>query len=470
MATILIVDDDAALRAVLAETLSDLGHRPLEAADGNVALAIAARERLDGVLLDLRIPRMDGLEILRQLRSRPDRAPPVAILTAYASAANTIEAMRLGAFDHLTKPIGRDDLMSLISRMLRSRTDAPPPTALEVDQEELVGPSDAMRAIQKMIGLVTDNDATVLITGETGTGKELVARAIHRHGRRASGPFVAVNCAAIPAELLESELFGHVRGAFTGAVGERNGAFRDAAGGTLFLDEVGDMDFAMQAKILRALQERTVTPVGGRPVRVDVRVLAATHRDLETAARDGAFREDLFYRLNVVPIHLAPLRERAADIVPLAEHFLFRATEPVKQLGADAAARLMAHAWPGNVRELRNAMERVAILCRGYVITASDLAFLSTAALSRDQEGASDWTKGDLPGAVARLEMHMIKRALEETGGNRTEAAKRLGIHRQLLYAKVEKYGIDAGEVSADRTEAVVKADDADRKQSNKSK
>jgi two-component system NtrC family response regulator len=238
----------------------------------------------------------------------------------------------------------------------------------------------------------------------------------------------------------------------------------------LFLDEVGDMDFAMQAKILRALQERTVTPVGGRAVRVDVRVLAATHRDLETAARDGAFREDLFYRLNVLPIHLAPLRERLPDIVPLAEHFLFRATEPPKQLGADAAARLMEYSWPGNVRELRNAMERVAILCRGNIITASDLAFLSTAPGPRDRGGVTDWTDGDLPGAVARLEAHMIKRALQETGGNRTEAAKRLGIHRQLLYAKAEKYRIDGGEVSADRTGAVAKPDGPDRDQSDKSR
>ncbi len=469
MATILIVDDDAALREGLAEALADMGHRPIEAPDSDVALAIANRERLDAVLLDLRVPRMNGLEILKQLRSRPG-APPIAILTAYASAANTIEAMRLGAFDHLTKPIGRDDLTSLISRMLRSRTDIPPRTTREADEEELVGPSDAMRAVQKMIGLVTDSDTTVLITGETGTGKELVARAIHRHGRRAAGPFIAVNCAAIPAELLESELFGHVRGAFTGAVGERNGAFRDAAGGTLFLDEVGDMDFAMQAKILRALQERTVTPVGGRPVRVDVRVLAATHRNLEAAARDGAFREDLFYRLNVVPIHLAPLRERSADIIPLAEHFLFRVTEPPKPLGTDACACLVAHAWPGNVRELRNAMERVAILCRGNVITSADLAFLSSTAGVRDRESRPDWTAGDLPAAVARLEMHMIRRALQEAGGNRTEAAKRLGIHRQLLYAKAEKYGIDAGDVSADQTSAVAKADDSDRARSDKSK
>jgi DNA-binding NtrC family response regulator len=290
MANVLIVDDDAALREGLAETLADLGHRPIAAPDGRIALNIAEREHVDAVLLDLRIPGMDGLEILRRLRALPNGAPPVAILTAYASASNTIEAMRLGAFDHLTKPIGRDDLMSLVSRMLRSReavTGTPPPSAESDD--ELIGPSDAMRAVQKMIGLVADSDATVLITGETGTGKELVARAIHRHGRRSGGPFVAVNCAAIPSELLESELFGHVRGAFTGAIADRKGAFRDADRGTLFLDEVGDMDFVMQAKILRALQERTVTPVGGRPARIDARVLAATNRDLAARVRAGRF-------------------------------------------------------------------------------------------------------------------------------------------------------------------------------------
>jgi DNA-binding NtrC family response regulator len=467
MATILIVDDDAALRESLAETLADLGHRPLVAADGNVALDVAGRVNVDAALLDLRMPGMDGLEILRRLRARSGGALPVAILTAYASAANTIEAMRLGAFDHLTKPIGRDDLRSLVTRMLRSRVDAPPPTAPE-NSDELVGPSDAMRSVQKMIGLVTDSDATVLITGETGTGKELVARAIHRHGRRASGSFVAVNCAAIPAELLESELFGHVRGAFTGALAERNGAFRDAAEGTLFLDEVGDMALAMQAKILRALQERVVTPVGGRPVRVDVRVLAATNRDLEAAVRNGSFREDLFYRLNVVPIHLSPLRERLADIVPLAEHFLFRATDPPKRLGSDAVARLLAHSWPGNVRELRNAIERVAILCRGNVMTASDMAFLNTAS-AYDTDSPTDWTEGDLPSAVARLERYMIKRALQDAGGNRTEAAKQLGIHRQLLYSKAQKYGIDAGDVSAIHTEPVPKSDNGNREELDKS-
>jgi DNA-binding NtrC family response regulator len=459
MATVLIVDDDAALREGVAETLIDLGHRTIAAPDGRIALEAAAQERIDAVLLDLRIPGIDGLEILRRLRATPTGAPPVAILTAYATAANTIEAMRLGAFDHLTKPIGRDDLISLISRMLRSRARGDVVPATPVDDDDLIGPSDAIRAVQKTIGLVADSDATVLITGETGTGKELVARAIHRHGRRASGPFVALNCAAIPAELLESELFGHVRGAFTGAVAERSGAFRDANEGTLFLDEVGDMDFVMQAKILRAVQERTVAPVGGRSLRVDARVLAATNRDLAAAVRDGSFREDLFFRLNVVPIHLAPLRERLADIVPLAERFLRQATEPAKRLTAEAAACLLACSWPGNIRELKNAIERVAILCRGDTITTSDFEFLITGANALEA-AVPHWTDGELTTAVARLETYMITRALRESGGNRTEAARRLGIHRQLLYSKSQKYGIDVGEPSGDQTGSVVNPDD----------
>jgi DNA-binding NtrC family response regulator len=461
MPTILIVDDDAALRDSLAETLTDLGHRAIVAADGRSALDAASRERIDAALLDLRIPGMDGLEILRRLRASPRGAPPVAILTAYASATNTIEAMRLGAFDHLTKPIAREELAGLVSRMLRSRQGSARPAGPDVVEDELVGPSDAMRAVQKTIGLVADTDATVLITGETGTGKELVASAIHRYGRRASGPFVAVNCAAIPAELLESELFGHARGAFTGAVAERSGAFRDAGGGTLFLDEIGDMDPAMQAKILRAIEERSVTPIGGRSVRVDARLLAATHRDLAAAVRKGKFREDLFYRLNVVPIHLAPLRDRLADIAPLAEHFLRKTCDPPKRVNAEAAARLLAHSWPGNIRELRNAIERVAILCRSDTIMATDFEFLDAGARSREEPADTS----DLPSAVARLERQMIERALRESGGNRTEAAKRLGIHRQLLYAKAQKYGL-AMEPSGDRTGDVEKSDSPEQEPS----
>ncbi len=298
MARILIVDDDAALRDGIAETLRDLGHEAVQAADGAAALARVAAGAIeagaiDAVLLDLRMPGMDGMTVLRHLRERPG-APPVAVLTAVPTASNTIEAMRLGAVDHLAKPIGRAALAALIARMLPQGAPPGRAAAAAADGEELVGGSPAMREVQKAIGMLADMDASVLITGETGTGKEVVARAIHRHGRRAASPFVAVNCAAIPAELLESQLFGHVRGAFTGAVADRAGSFREAHGGTLFLDEIGDMDAALQAKLLRVLQERVVTPVGGRPVAIDVRILSATHRDLPREVRSGRFREDLF--------------------------------------------------------------------------------------------------------------------------------------------------------------------------------
>ena len=455
MATILIVDDDAALREGLAEALGDLGHRVEEAANGDLALRRLARPGVDGVLLDLRMPGLDGLEVLRRIRALP--APPnVAVLTAVPTAANTIEAMRLGAVDHLAKPIGRADLAALLPRLLPPKADdsAPAATASSPDGE-MVGASAALREVQKAIGLLADSDATVLITGETGTGKEVVARALHRHGRRAKRPFVAVNCAAIPAELLESLLFGHVRGAFTGAVSDRAGSFREADHGTLFLDEIGDMAPAMQAKLLRVLGDRMVTPVGGRPVAVDVRVLAATHRDLAKAVRDGGFREDLFYRLGVVPLHLPPLRERLADIVPLAEHVLALFAGPggsPKRLSAAAAARLIAYSWPGNVRELRNAMERVAALVRRPVIAASDLDFLVDA--PEPTADAPDWLAGDLPVALARVEAEMIRRALEASRGNRAEAARRLGIHRQLLHTKLARL-----EASANRTGPVLDAD-----------
>jgi two-component system NtrC family response regulator len=413
------------------------------ASSGREALAIAARTKPDAALLDLRMPDMDGLQVLTRLRNASDGAkPPVAIITAYATAANTIEAMRLGAFDHLTKPVGRDDLMFLLQRMVRpGATRAAPATPdAQAITDDLIGSSSSMREVQKTIGLVADSDATVLITGETGTGKEVIARTIHRVGARGAGPFLALNCAAIPPDLLESELFGHVKGAFTGAVLERKGAFREAHGGTLFLDEIGDMELSMQAKILRAIEERVVAPVGGRPQKIDVRIIAATHRDLEQWVREGRFREDLFYRLNVVPIALQPLRRRAGDIMPLAEHFLTRASSPAKQLSEDALQRLTEHAWPGNVRELHNAMERVAVMCRGEVVTAGDLDFL--AAPPTDRADGSRGDRHDLSSAVEMLERRMIAEALSESGGNRAEAARRLGIHRQLLHAKAEKYGL----------------------------
>ena len=446
MATILIVDDDRALRRAIATALTDLGHEAAEAADGETALGWLSRHQADAVLLDLRMPGMDGMDVLRRIKARP-ASPPVAVLTAVPTSDNTIEAMRLGAADHLAKPIGRDALQALLGRMLPVADAGCVPAAITgaaAEQGNLVGSSAAMRDVQKSIGLLADSDATVLLLGETGTGKEVVARSIHTHGRRAKAPFVPVNCAAIPAELLESLLFGHVRGAFTGAVADRAGSFREAQGGTLFLDEIGDMDLAMQAKLLRALQERIVTPVGGQPVPIDVRVIAATHRDLLQAVRDGRFREDLYYRLGVVPLALPPLRERLADIIPLAEHFLALSAgdAPAKRLAADAAARLLAHPWPGNVRELLNAMKRAATLVRRPVIAADDLAFLVRPAGPADPGGVTDWLAGTLPEAVARLEMELIRRALATCGGNRAQAAEQLGIRRQLLYQKLERYGL----------------------------
>jgi DNA-binding NtrC family response regulator len=460
MATILIVDDDRALRESLAETVAGLGHRPLCAASGQEALALLERETVDAVLLDLRMPEMDGIEVLRRLGENPKR-PPVVILTAFASAANTIEAMRLGAFDHLTKPIGRDDLDALLQRVMARGLIARAADADGSEGETLVGSSEAMRRVQKTIGLAADSDATVLVLGETGTGKEVVARALHDYGRRKTRPFIAVNCAAIPADLLESELFGHVKGAFTGAASDRAGAFREANGGTLLLDEIGDMPPAMQAKILRVLQDKVVMPVGGRPAAVDVRVVAATHRDLTEWIAEGRFRDDLYYRLNIVRITLPPLRERLADIVPLAEHFLRAASarEP-KQLTAPAAARLLSYSWPGNVRELKNVIERANVFVRGSIIDAGDLDLASDIPVTSSAAAPVDRPARDLPTALARLEEAMIRQALDACGGNRAEAARRLNVRRQLLYTKMRRYGLLHLDVSEATTGGVVKDDD----------
>jgi DNA-binding NtrC family response regulator len=452
MAIILVVDDDPAMRDALAEAMVDLGHEPRLAESGAAALTLLSTTTIDAALIDLRMSGIDGLELLTRIREMKN-PPPAAVLTAHATAHNTIEAMRLGAFDHLTKPIGRDALSHVLTAMLVAGKEK---RSVSADRAEtgLIGSSDAMRAVQKTIGRLADSDATVLISGETGTGKELVARAIHDHGQRARQPFVAVNCAAIPTELMETELFGHVKGAFSGAVRDRMGSFREAQGGTLFLDEIGDMDPAMQAKILRALQERIVTPVGGTPVSVDARIIAATHRDLRQRVADGSFREDLFYRLNVVPIHLPALRERLADIVPLAEYFLVSAGSG-KRLTADAAAALIRYAWPGNVRELKNTMDRTMVTVQGNHIEASDLfsADSSLSAGARD----TDWPDEDLPTATLRLENLLIRRALAKCGGNRAEAARLLNIHRQLLYTKMKRLGID---VSDDKTSGVAEPDE----------
>ncbi|KVF66209.1 sigma-54-dependent transcriptional regulator [Burkholderia vietnamiensis] len=459
MASILIVDDDAAFRDGLAETLGDLGHRVVEAASARAALAtLRDGARVDCVFLDFRLPDLDGLAVLAQLRDDPALAViPVVMLTAHATSDNTIDAMRLGAFDHLTKPVGRDDIARLLERIVSAHAPLPAGDAEPArfagesasDRPRLLGASAAMRDVQKQLGRAATSDATVLITGETGTGKEVAARVLHAASARHAGPFVAVNCAAVPAELLESELFGHRRGAFTGAHADRAGRLVEADGGTLFLDEIGDMPAAMQAKLLRALQERQVTPLGAdRPTTIDLRVVAATHRDLAAAVANGTFREDLFYRLNVIPLHLPPLAERVADILPLAAHFLERAAGArALHLTNDAQRALLAHRWPGNVRELRNVMERAAALAPGPAIGAADLALgvASAPALASPADDALPAFLFDqpLPDALATVERAAILRALALANGNRAQAARQLGIGRQSLYARMASLGIE---------------------------
>ena len=443
MSKVLIIDDDVAFSAGLAETVTDLGHEALTAATGEVGLKQIESDGIALVFLDLRMPGLDGLEVLKRLKENIEhREIPVIILTAFADSANTIEAMKLGAFDHLTKPVARNDIKAVLERVLTQPSStgrsAPSPAG---ESGEMIGLSPRMREVQKRIGLAASNrDTTILILGETGTGKELVARAIHRHSERAEKPFVPVNCAAIPADLLESELFGHVRGAFTGAVKPRMGRFKEADGGTLFLDEIGDMSLPMQAKILRVLEDRLVMPVGGSSAqKVDVRIVAATLRDLVALVHEGKFREDLFYRLNVFPIALPPLRERGSDVLALAEHFLQRSPNP-KRLSTAAAKILLDHLWPGNVRELENLMRSLTMSVRGPVIGRDDLQLSHAPVFTESME---ELLQLDFHSAVARLEKTLLQRALQASGGNRTEAARRLGINRQLLYSKLEEHGLD---------------------------
>jgi DNA-binding NtrC family response regulator len=357
--------------------------------------------------------------------------------------------MTLGAFDHLTKPVGRQAIQSLLERIVSSTATGEtlgerlPSFSVEPGSAKprLLGVSETLREVQKQIGRAASSDSTVLLHGETGTGKEVAARVLHDASRRRNKPFIAVNCAAIPADLLESELFGHVKGAFTGASADRAGCFASADGGTLLLDEVGDMPLPMQAKLLRVIQERQITPVGSnRAIPVDIRLVAATHRNLKAMVETGAFREDLLYRLNIIPIELPPLRERLADILPLAEHFLAEASARRSRdmrLSAPAQRMLLNYTWPGNVRELRNAIERAGALAPGPSITAEDLAFLSSQPEDGGPMPGARFLEMSLPDAVEALERAMVTHALKLAGNNRADAARRLGISRQTLYAKL---------------------------------
>ncbi|ACD20391.1 sigma-54-dependent transcriptional regulator [Paraburkholderia phytofirmans] len=452
MAHILVVDDDDGFREGLVETLVDLGHSVEEASSGEQALGILTNAAVPFtcMFLDFRLPGMDGLAILEALQTTVHGPTlPVVMLTGFASSDNTIGAMTLGAFDHLTKPVGRQAIQSLLERIVSSTaagatSDEPlPKFAAEPasTKPRLLGVSETLREVQKQIGRAASSDATVLLSGETGTGKEVAAHVLHDASKRRDKPFVAVNCAAIPSELLESELFGHVKGAFTGASADRAGCFAAADGGTLLLDEVGDMPLPMQAKLLRVIQERQITPLGSsRVIPVDIRLVAATHRDLKAMVEAGEFREDLLYRLNIIPIELPPLRERLADILPLAEHFLaevaIRRSRGMR-LSSPAQRLLLGYAWPGNVRELRNAIERAGALAPGPSITAEDLGFLNAKPNDGQPLLNASFFDMSLPGAVEAVERAMISHALRLADNNRADAARRLGISRQTLYAKL---------------------------------
>ena len=444
MPTILIVDDDAALRDSLAETVHDLGHQAKLAASGREALAIFASDEIDGVLLDLRMPSgMDGIEVLRRIRAQQN-GPPVVVLTAFASAENTIEAMRIGALDHLTKPIGRQELRELLARMLAWPSATPSGVPSDAAVGTLIGSSEPMRRVQKTIGLTADSDTTVLILGETGTGKELVARALHEHGRRKHKPFVAVNCAAIPADLLESELFGHMKGAFTGAAADRAGAFREADGGTLFLDEIGDLNASTAVKLLRVLQEREFDRLGGtRTVKTDVRLIVATNKDLEKAIAAGTFREDIYYRLNVFAIFVPPLRERKSDVLLLADHFLEKYSnlhgKDIKRISTPAIDMLIRYHWPGNIRELENTVERAVLVCDNNVIHAHHLPpTLQTA------EASGTVTTISFKEAVEAYEKDLIQDTLKTSRGNRSKAARLLKTTDRVIGYKIKKLNIDS--------------------------
>jgi DNA-binding NtrC family response regulator len=443
-ARILLVEDELNMARTLAKNLERAGHVVEHAAHGEAALARLGGSSFDVVLTDLKMPVMDGMALLRAMHDR-GLSPAVVILTGYGTIESAVEAMKLGATDYLIKDARPQEILLTIERVLRLDALRRENTRLrgEIDRlhgfGELIGESAAMKAVYRVIGTVSENKSTVLISGESGTGKELVARTIHERGPLAGKPFVAINCAGLSETLLDSQLFGHRRGAFTGALNDHDGVFRAAEGGTLFLDEVAEIPLPLQAKFLRAVEQREVTPLGSSlPVPVDVRIVAATNRDLESEARGGRFRTDLYYRLNVVHIEVPSLRARAEDIGLLIDHFLERFSRQyqvaAKRVSAEAMERLRRHPWPGNVRELQNAIERAFALSVADTVTVDDLPPALHASPAGD---------GPAPDEVSTLEeseRRVIAAALRKSGGNKNEAARLLGIDRQRLYRKLEKY------------------------------
>lgn len=453
-ATVLIVDDEAKMRDVLSMAIEQLGYRALSASDGLEALGVIEGGEVDLVLSDLRMPVMDGAALLeRVVADHPGL--PVVIMTAHSNVKDAVRSIKDGAYDYVAKPFEIGEIERVLGNAAKLRAVTRENQRLRDELTErysfdtLIGASDAFRGVIAAIGEVCETRANVLITGESGTGKEVVARAIHFNSPRRNRAFVAVNCSAIPETLLESELFGHVRGAFTGAVTGRTGRFEQADGGTLFLDEIGDMPVLMQAKILRVLQERVYEPLGSTTQRqADVRIIAATNRNLDEAIQAGSFREDLYYRLNVFPIALPPLRERAEDVLLLADHFLHHfGTSMGRRLTGfteRARAALTAYPWPGNIRELQNAIERAVIRARQPVIDAADLpGGTRDGGLAVAEEARGIQLTGlPLDDELARIERDLILAALDQTGGIQVKAAELLGINERSLWHRIKKLDI----------------------------
>lgn len=446
MLTILVADDDATHREVLRTLLEEWGYAVREAVDGEHAVALCRKQPFDLVLMDVRMPKKSGLEALKEIKVH-NPAVPVLIMTAFSEVAAAVEAIKSGAYDYLTKPLDFEKLKVVLRNvfahvgLIRENATLSRSLAATEAQTGMVGRSESMRALWEMVRTIAPTDATVLITGESGTGKELVAKAVHAASRRARGPFVAVNCAALTESLLASELFGHEKGAFTGADKKHEGHFLKADGGTIFLDEIGEMPLSMQVKLLRVIQEREVLSVGGnKAVPVDVRIIAATNRDLAKEVAAGTFRQDLYYRLNVVTLALPPLRERADDIPLLAQHFMARFADKnnknIKGFTPGAMDRLVRYAWPGNVRELENVIERASILLLGEHISERELPERFAASQG---DALTDALTTDCP-TLEDVERAVILKTLKRFGGNKTEAAKALGITRKTLHAKLSKY------------------------------
>ncbi|MFA5073251.1 MAG: sigma-54 dependent transcriptional regulator [Nitrospirota bacterium] len=469
MQRVLVIDDDETVRDVLQSFLSGKGFEVTLAPDGQTGIDLVRENSFDLILTDLVMPGIGGIDILKQL-SESNIKIPVLVITAFATVQNAVEAMKLGAFDYVTKPFNLDEIMIVINKALNLSKLQKENVMLKMQlqkkyhYEGLVGDSPHMQQVYELIEKIADTDSTVMILGESGTGKELIAKTIHYNSSRSQNPFVPLNCAAIPKDLLESELFGHEKGAFTGAINTRIGRFELAQNGTLFLDEVGELDPSLQVKLLRVLQEREFERVGGiKTIKINVRILAATNKDLDKATQEGKFREDLFYRLNVIPLTLPPLRKRTEDIPLLIDHFIREFTRKRKRepftFSKEAMNCLLSYSWPGNIRELENLIERLTILVAHKIIHSSDLPEkFQQAAPCRQEDGAETAPFSLAPGksrdipasgidlgaAINEMEKDLILKALGKSGGVKSKAAELLGLNRTTLLERMKKMGIEA--------------------------